>query len=172
MRHGGQHTLVVTEVNRLIQKRRLLPVDDGPAIFSEQAEFLYSSSHSANWKRLRKLIPDQGLDLEDRMRMVILYLLRHGTAAKTAELVDELAGARFPPEWRQLVPKMCRYSGKGNPGCDSDAFKAANTQLFKTDEVRDAPLGHRSRPLPAPVLCVEVFAVQPPARGRRATAHV
>jgi len=32
------------------------------------------------------------------------------------------------------------YSGKGNPGCDSDAFKAANTQLFKTDEVSGAKL--------------------------------
>ena len=140
-----KHISLVLAIKKVVESHAFFD-EDGICLFEQ--DLLDRVDHSTSAKRVQAFLQDPRLRAIDRVRLVLLYLLRFegNRNLKLEECVTLLREANVPPELRKAVPGLLQYCGKGCPGRDGDIFASTATGQLKTepekqnDMLRHTPL--------------------------------
>lgn len=117
----NKHLVVISELSMQIGKKSLLELSE------LEQDMACRADHSAQLQKVKKLVSEERIHVEDALRLILIYSMRYERHANcgTVGLLNALkarAGGRT-----HLVPKMLEYISQN-----------ARTELFNTAKITDA----------------------------------
>eukprot|EP00040_Diaphanoeca_grandis_P018523 m.97422 g.97422 ORF g.97422 m.97422 type:complete len:549 (-) comp26976_c0_seq5:151-1797(-) len=142
---ASKHLSLVHAIKVIVEKHALLPevADDGICLFEQ--ELLDCTDHGYAFKRLTHLMSDTSARPIDKIRLVLLYLLRFekNRNLKLEQCVQMLHDENVPQPLRKAVPALLQYCGNGCAGRDgNDAFASATDRGFAVGVTETALMRH------------------------------
>ncbi|EDQ93117.1 uncharacterized protein MONBRDRAFT_13583 [Monosiga brevicollis MX1] len=124
----SKHVTIVTELSRLVEVRQLMNLSEA------EQELACQGGHSESVTKIRELLADHRLSALDRLRLVVLYVLRHEKNPKNLdEFMEMMHRANVEPAQLQLVRAVTAYAGLGTSERQSDLFGTKGAAgLFKS----------------------------------------
>lgn len=117
---ANKHLVLISELSMQISKKSLLELSE------LEQEMACKADHSTQLQKVKKLVSDEKINVEDALRLVLIYALRYERHANcgTVGLLNALKarGGRT-----HLVPKILEYISQN-----------ARTDLFNTVKITDA----------------------------------
>lgn len=116
----NKHLVVISELSMQIGKKSLLELSE------LEQEMVCRADHSAQLQKVKKLVSDERISIEDALRLILLYSMRYERHANcgTVGLLNALKSRNGKTH---LVPKMLEYISQ-----------YARTELFSTVKITDA----------------------------------
>lgn len=116
----NKHLVVISELSMQISKKSLLELSE------LEQDMACRADHSAQLQKVKKLVSDERINVEDALRLILIYSMRYGRHANcgTVGLLNALKARNGRTH---LVPKMLEYISQN-----------ANAELFNTTKITDA----------------------------------
>lgn len=115
-----KHLVLISELSMQIGKKNLLELSE------LEQEMACKADHSTQLQKVKKLLSDEKISVDDALRLILLYSLRYERHANcgTLGLLNALKGRGGRTN---LVPKILEYISQN-----------ARTELFNTVKITDA----------------------------------
>lgn len=116
----NKHLVVISELSSQISKKSLLELSE------LEQEMICRSDHSAQLQKVKKLVTEERINVEDALRLIMIYSMRYERHANcgTVGLLNSLKSRNGRTH---LVPKILEYISQN-----------ARTELFDTAKITDA----------------------------------
>jgi vacuolar protein sorting-associated protein 45 len=116
----NKHLVVISELSMQIGKKSLLELSE------LEQDMVCKPDHSAQLQKVKKLVTEERINVEDALRLILMYSMRYERHANcgTVGLLNSLKERNGRTH---LVPKMLEYISQ-----------SARTELFNTVKITDA----------------------------------
>mmetsp|Transcript_11778 Transcript_11778/g.24712 ORF Transcript_11778/g.24712 Transcript_11778/m.24712 type:complete len:580 (-) Transcript_11778:137-1876(-) len=125
--HVSKHVTVLSELNRIIDRRRLMTVS------AHEQELACSSSLTTHAAETLALLEDHLVEADEKLRLVLLFALRYQQEGmrQLAELVDRLGQCGVPRNRLALVDGVLRIAGAAQRTGDLFGTKTFSARASK-----------------------------------------
>lgn len=116
----NKHLVVISELSMQIGKKSLLELSE------LEQDMACRADHSAQLQKVKKLVTEERISVEDALRLILIYSMRYERHANCGT-VGLLNSLKARTGRTHLVPKMLEYISQN-----------ARTELFNTAKITDA----------------------------------
>lgn len=116
----NKHLVVISELSMQIGKKSLLELSE------LEQDMVCRADHSAQLQKVKKLVSEDRINIEDALRLILIYSMRYERHANCGT-VGLLNSLKTRTGKTHLVPKMLEYISQ-----------SARTELFNTAKLSDA----------------------------------